>query len=110
MRAQLAAQFGISISHAATSAETNTADSPPTPSVERSPEADWDRFRKTESSVDDLQRQWAEANAKGDDQKASELRAEIDKALQRQEQATQLLSNIASMRHAMMMSVVNNIR
>jgi hypothetical protein len=110
MRAQLAAQFGISMSDAASSSETKTADSPATPPVERLSTADWDRFRKEDSSVDGLQRQWSEALAEGDEHKAAELRAEIDKALQRQEQATQMLSNIASMRHSMMMAVVNNLR
>jgi hypothetical protein len=109
VRHQLAAQLGVqtrrdpapghSTPMAAVAAAQNTA------------EPDWHaRFGPAPGSLNDLQREWSEAQSSGDFQKAAELQLKIQNQLQQQTQAANMLSNIASMTHGMRKAVVNNLK
>jgi hypothetical protein len=112
VRMQLAKQFGIALGQ---TSQTSTGYQPPSPvaappATPGAPASNWEQFRQDDTSVAGLQQQWSEAKAKGDESKAAQLQLEVQKALQREASATAMLSNIASMRHSMMMAVANNLK
>jgi hypothetical protein len=112
LRGQLAAQFGVQPAQPADpyQAPVTSAAVTPRPPARTRPASTWDRFRQEDTSVEGLQRQWSEAQAAGDQQKASELQLKIQTALQQAAQASAMLTNIASMKHSMMMAVANNLK
>jgi hypothetical protein len=112
VRMQLAKQFGIALGQTAQTSAGYQPPSPvaPPPATSGAPASSWEQFRQDDTSVAGLQQQWSEAKAKGDESKAAQLQLEVQKALQREAAATAMLSNIASMRHSMMMAVANNLK
>lgn len=108
LRAKLAAQFDLQ-PQAVKPAAPSIAPLPSTPAQSAPRKAGWDRFRD-DSSIDSLQRQWAEAQEKGDRQKAADLDARIQKTLQSGAEASAMLSNLASLRMSMLRKTADNLR
>ena len=110
LRRQLAAQFNIHV-ESEPAAPPSAAPAPPAARPRRSAQpSSWDRFRQAATSVEGLQQQWSEAQARGDQQEAARLQMEIQKSLQRAAESNAMLTNILSMKHSMAMAVANNLK
>ena len=109
LRGKLAAQFKLQPPQPASppgAAVTFTPESALRPSRRASA---WDRFRD-DSSVESLQRQWAEAQERNDHQKAADLQRRIQIGLHQQAAAGAMLTNMMAMRHGILMKIADNLK
>jgi len=109
LRDKLAAQFELQRSEPAAPSQTLTGAAPESAVKRPGRGSAWDRFRD-DSSVESLQRQWAEAQERNDHRKAAELELQIQNGLQRQAEASAMLTNMMAMRHSSLMMIANNLK